>query len=200
MQYDAQGIQQTRRPVPDTKEKSSGEEELGKGAHLLTAKQTRNFWTKVNKREVDECWNWTGGLASTGYGSFGNGPPIPHGAHRTSWLLRYGEIPKGLWVLHKCDNRACVNPDHLFLGTNLDNIMDRNMKGRTSSGPRHSAVMRPAKGESNAGAKLTQQEVLEIRGLCAQRRLSHETIGAMYGVRKVTVYRISSRRYWRHLP
>ena len=94
------------------------------------------FWPKVNKAGADECWLWNGYIdCQTGYGIFRYETSTGHGgAHRFSWLLHNGEIPNDLHVLHKCDVRACVNPKHLFLGTNYDNIMDMVRKGRNRNG------------------------------------------------------------------
>ena len=89
------------------------------------------FWAKVEK--TDGCWLWTGAISGgTGYGGFAweLKPHLQTGAHRASWLLHNGEIPEGLWVLHHCDNRRCVRPDHLFLGTAKDNHTDMLVKGR----------------------------------------------------------------------
>lgn len=90
------------------------------------------FWNRVNKTE-DGCWEWTGSKLPTGYGhlKFDN---IQTYAHRVSWSLCVGEIPDGLCVLHHCDNPCCVKPDHLFLGTMLDNMHDRDAKGRNNKG------------------------------------------------------------------
>ena len=89
------------------------------------------FWNKVMKIvETDECWEWIAFKNKDGYGLFGyNGKNQK--AHRVSWQLHNGPIPDGLCVLHKCDNPSCVNPNHLFLGTNADNIKDRVNKNRT---------------------------------------------------------------------
>lgn len=95
------------------------------------------------------CWLWNGPV-SGGYGCVGVGDGS-YAAHRLMYLLHVGNIPRGLHVLHRCDTPACVNPAHLFLGTNLLNMQDRNAKGRV------------AKGEQNGRAKLTMKDVHAIR-------------------------------------
>lgn len=103
-----------------------------------------NFWAKV--RKGPGCWEWTAALRDTGYGQMGlsksspffgyangTGPwNRPIKAHRFSWLIHHGSIPEGMCVLHHCDNRKCVRPDHLFLGTKTDNMRDASAKGRLS--------------------------------------------------------------------
>lgn len=107
-------------------------------------------------------------------------------AHRVSWYLHHGEIPVGMIICHKCDNPPCVNPDHLFLGTHQDNIEDKCSKGRAGGGS--------MPGESNANAKLTEQQVLEIRKSLGA--ISHAELARMYGVAKVTIDKISTRNIW----
>lgn len=110
------------------------------------------FWEKVNKRGPDECWEWHGSKVC-GYGQIrqrrDEGGKMEY-AHRISWELAYGPIPEGKCVLHRYDNRGCVNPAHLSIGTKVDNMRDRNEKGWQ------------AHGESIGSAKLTEQDVREI--------------------------------------
>lgn len=86
------------------------------------------FWPKV-ERAAHGCWPWIGAVRRDGYGSFKDGA-----AHRISWLLAHGSVPSNFMVLHHCDNKICVNPEHLFLGTALDNAADMTAKGRGRGG------------------------------------------------------------------
>lgn len=95
------------------------------------------FWEKVNKDAPNGCWEWTSSIRGSGYGAFfthlvSEGRKA-YGAHRYSWILTNGNIPDGLSVLHKCDNRICVNPSHLFLGNKFDNMRDAANKKRIST-------------------------------------------------------------------
>ncbi len=141
------------------------------------------FWTKANIGAPDECWGWTACKSSWGYGSFRFGGKM-RGAHRLSWQLTYGAIPEGLHVCHKCDNPACVNPRHLFLGTNADNHQDAARKGRI------------ARGEENGLHKLTEDEVLEIRQFLADGERSQQDIGDEFGVCRTAVSKIKLGERW----
>jgi hypothetical protein len=118
------------------------------------------FWPKVRKTAT--CWLWTGSEKHNGYGQifFDGGPKR---VHRISWVIHFGKIPKGKWVLHRCDNRCCVNPEHLFLGTAEDNTADMMSKNRCSRIGR--------KGEDNPSAKLSDKDIESIRILYVPRRL-----------------------------
>jgi hypothetical protein len=145
------------------------------------------FWAKVHK--TDSCWNWTAAMGPGGYGQFGvskqRGLVV---AHRYSWELANGPIPVGMFVCHKCDNRACVNPEHLFLGTQADNVRDMVAKGRG----------RNPIGESHPRSKVTVEFVRMVReryacGGVSQPQLARETgigVGHMYNI----LYGLS----WRH--
>lgn len=101
---------------------------------MLNNKEKERFFAKINKHCDNGCWEWTGYRNKKNYGSttiYRIKKTLK--AHRLSWILAKGEIHDGLSVLHKCDNPSCVNPDHLFLGTHIDNMDDMCSKGRTFS-------------------------------------------------------------------
>jgi hypothetical protein len=131
------------------------------------------------------CWLWTGALTRKGYGHMCLASGKTMTAHRRSWQLHYGEIPPGMHVLHRCDVRCCVNPDHLFLGTNQDNTDDKVRKGR--QGRMH--------GEKNHQAKLTEIDVRTILSMGG----SNIAIGRIFGVSNVLISRIRQRKAWRHV-
>lgn len=141
------------------------------------------FWQQVEKTE--SCWLWRGPVHYSGYGVF----LFDHRryqAHRFSWQLAHGEIPDGLHVLHHCDVRACCRPDHLWLGTDLDNMRDRDEKGRGAS----------HRGEKNGRAKLTDDQAREIR---AARGVKGTDLARKYGVSPTRIARIRNGKEWRHL-
>lgn len=143
------------------------------------------FWKKVIKS--DGCWSWTGAV-SRGYGKISRDHTTAGmtQAHVISWEIHHGIVPEGYVVCHKCDNRQCTNPEHLFLGTQADNMADMVMKARS------------AWGERNRHAKLTAEQVLEIRGRKAGGELT-SVLAAEFRVTVNMVNKIASRECWKHI-
>lgn len=153
-----------------------------------TTKDIARFWAKVAiTANRDLCWNWVAGKEYGGYGMFGI-RDIVYRAHRISWILAYGEIPDGLWVLHKCDNPSCVNPNHLFLGTAQDNVDDMLAKGRHPRGS----------GEKSTYHKLSQEKADLIRERYATGDISMRKLGDEFSVCAQTIQYIVSNKKWRH--
>lgn len=142
---------------------------------------------KCDSSDPTGCWLWTGATASHGYGELHYGDGKRPKAHRVSYELFRGEIPKGMFVCHTCDVRRCVNPAHLFLGTQADNMADMVAKGRQSRGAAH--------GKS----KLNEEKILEIRSLWASGLMSGIALSRMYGVSKGAISFIVNRKSWRHV-
>lgn len=157
------------------------------------------FWPKINKDgpvpshmpHLGKCWIWIAGLNNRGYGwiARGDGRQVAILAHVASWLLTFGKIPNSLCVLHHCDNRLCVNPNHLWLGTKAENVFDMDRKGRRGS----------ANGELAGQAKLTNADVLEIRRLYSAGGISQKTLGKMFNVSERCVFFIVHRQHWTHI-
>ena len=154
------------------------------------------FWAKVNK--AGECWEWTASVGGGGYGKFAANGSTGRlmSAHRYSWTLANGEIPPGLCVLHRCDNRRCVRPDHLFIGTKKENTADMWRKGR---GSRVGCGEQQPRGECHGMAKLTAADVLEIRRLSAEG-WSLPQLCARFGIVSTgSMSGIVRGKKWRHL-
>jgi hypothetical protein len=154
------------------------------------------LWAKTNKTPGlgpnGDCWEWTGYRHPVGYGQIGRGPKGAGGlhTHRAAWEVTNGPIPKGKLVLHTCDNRLCVNPAHLWLGTHRDNTQDMIAKGRRRPS---SAV---ARGEDVALAKLTEEMVRAMR---AEPPMTFKELGEKYGVSTGTANKVILRRTWKHI-
>ncbi len=156
------------------------------------------FWPKVDKRGPNDCWLWTGSFRYA-YGRISVGAHGAISAHRASWEIHNGPIPPGMFVCHRCDVPACVNPSHLFVGTHIDNETDKDAKGRRSRGARHSASMAGLMpcGVDNHKSKLTPAKVQTIRLLARHTAMSRAEIASMFGVTKENVVFVVARTTWR---
>ena len=156
----------------------------------------KRFWNKVIKVDDNECWSWDAYKLKDGYGRF----RLDHRmmlAHRMSWIIEHGKnIPDGLQVCHACDNPSCVNPTHLFLGTQSENMNDCVDKGRLGE----------RKGECNRNSRLTKENVVDIRkeykkiipgGLRADNFIMENA--KRYGVTFRTVQSVVYRQSWKHI-
>lgn len=144
-----------------------------------------SFWSKVNVLRDNDCWLWTGPDADNGYGRASISGRL-YGAHRIAYALKVGNIGKFLCVLHRCDNRKCCNPRHLFLGTQKDNFHDAKQKGKISN-----------KYSNSQKRKLTKKNVGEIRVLCSMGDLTHREIAKMFGVCREQITKIKNFQQWR---
>lgn len=154
--------------------------------HTEALKQ--RFHQKYVRIPEGGCWVWTA-ADNHRYGLISNGSKMLK-AHRVSYEIHVGQIPEGLVVMHSCDNPLCVNPEHLSVGTQLDNIRDRDMKGRQ--------VPNMPAGSSNGMHKLTETEVLSIRRL-RSAGWSHSAIAERFGVSRSCISAILSGKRWAHL-
>lgn len=145
------------------------------------------FWRRVSKDPGHgpngDCWVWTGWVDREGYGKFMRSERSSTGAHRFAYEDTYGVIPDGYFVCHRCDTPACVRPDHLFLGTNQENVSDMVAKKRHRFG------------ETFTRSKLTDTAVMDIRS----SKASAAVLADRYGVSKTTILQVRSGRTWRHV-
>jgi DNA-binding XRE family transcriptional regulator len=164
------------------------------GRRKLPAEQ--KFWKYVDKSQ--DCWLWMGATAH-GYGSFTSDGKTWR-AHRLSYLWAYGELPNDLDVLHSCDTPPCVNPDHLFLGTQADNMADMATKGRSIKGRsvKNKTHIYPNQRKS-VPQKLTADQVCAIRRIRKEEGMTTRKLGKMFNVHHTTIGAILRGEYWSHV-
>ena len=136
------------------------------------------------------CWEWTGNKNQNNYGVMGVSSIDglkQYKAHRLMYKIKNGDISNNFLVCHKCDNPSCCNPDHLFLGTYLDNINDRILKGRT------------VKGENQGSSKLRSEQINEIRNKYIPKKYTLKRLAKEYGVHHSTIYNVVKRVKWKHI-
>lgn len=140
------------------------------------------FWANMEETE-DGCWEWQLSKQTNGYGQvWFNGEQRT--AHRLSWILTHGDIPEGICVLHRCDNPPCCNPDHLFLGTQADNMKDMTQKGRSLAG------------ETNPGSKLSESQVLQIKDRYKGGDVTQTELADIYHISQTAINDIVNGRRW----
>lgn len=159
------------------------------GTVVLAPSAIARFWSKVDRRGENECWEWQGGANEQGYGRFRIDGRL-YSPHRLAFEMVYGPVPKhpsyhGMVIMHTCDNPRCCNPTHLRLGFQRDNVQDMINKGRFNR----------RRGEKHPNAKLTPEIIRAIR---ADTRTERE-IAAAYGLSKGTVSNIRLRKRWAHV-
>lgn len=162
----------------------------------------QKFWAKVIKSESpDGCWMWIAAKDHHGYGHL-NMNRVHVRAHRLSLLIAGRELPEGQSVCHSCDVPACVNPAHLWLGSHMDNMVDRCKKGRTATGIRSGAVKHPEatpRGEGHCRAKLNEEKVRAMREEYAKGGINLTDLGAKYGIKMVGAWQVVNRDTWAHV-
>lgn len=170
--------------------------------HTSMRTLAERFWEKVEKTE--DCWVWQAALGRGGYGKVGlggrAGGTAP--AHRVSWALARGPIPPGRWVLHHCDNRRCVRPEHLFLGNAADNSADMKAKGRSAAGDRQGLRKHPeraSRGEGRWSARLNEFQIMELRAAYAAGGIYQRELALRYGIAQGQVSRIVTGQRWKHI-
>lgn len=170
------------------------------------------FWNLVDSfgKTSDECWPWTGGRWNNEYGVFKmyyNGEWKRYKAHRVAYRLHYGVDLEHLGC-HTCDNPWCVNPYHIFDGTNADNLADMKNKGRAASGERSGRITKPertARGERSGNAKLSEDDIRTIRREYRRVPVGHRNpslsvLVSRFGIDRTHVHAIATGRTWSHVP
>lgn len=169
------------------------------------------FWSRT--AVVGECLEWTGPITPDGYGASTTLSNKKERSHRTAWTIANGPIPPGMCVCHRCDNRKCVKIDHLFLGTNAENMADMAAKGRAPAGDANGMRKHPERssfnrlrfafrGEDGTSAKLTDEAIRAIRAEYAPRGKGGTCLRELaerYGVGTSAIHRVVKGHNWKHV-
>lgn len=169
-------------------------ERLAEHNHARGARMRAAHLTNYTEDKVSGCWLWLGGVSSDGYGKVKHERKTWR-AHRLFYTLLVGAIPDSLLVCHKCDNPLCVNPEHLFVGTHLDNERDKDAKSRRPPSPSVTHPHKLLRGEAHHKSKLTSEAVVDIRTGGKPSRFYAEK----YGVSMSAVQRAKNGTFWRHV-
>ena len=165
----------------------------------LTEKDIDRLWTKIEERGPDECWPWLASCNLDGYGHLRLNGKLER-AHRVVWFLTYGTIPEGMCVCHHCDNPPCCNPAHLFLGTQIDNIHDRDAKGRGNFSLElgYTIGRRFKPGHKFSPTKFTDDEKREIKRKVVEG-VRNVDIAKKYDISQQSVSDIKCGRIWKNV-
>lgn len=156
--------------------------------HIIKTKCPNPSSLKIHNTKNSKCWVWSRGTDVGGYGKFKINCK-QHKTHRMSYQIFVGEIPKGKFVLHKCDNPPCCNPKHLFIGSQADNVKDRDNKNRGYD----------RRGEKHPQSKLTEEDIREIRRLYSTGYYYQKDLGKAFGITQAIVSKIHKRQIWSHI-
>lgn len=168
--------------------------------HICTEEAQLRFWSYVDRNADAECWIWRGDRSRFGHGRFlflGNRTQ----AHRYAYELTHGPLSDAAILCHKCDVPGCVNPSHMFVGTQKDNIQDSVRKGRWPTGRAHWCSRMPElvrRGERAGSSKLSEDQVAEIYRLCCAGS-SYTSVAALFGINNTTAAQIHKGKTWNHV-
>lgn len=154
----------------------------------MKANKPEDIWKSVNKKGDDGCWEWVGYKNKDGYGRMKVDYKMYH-VHRIVYELTYGPIPDGLLICHRCNNRSCCNPNHLYLGTQKDNMEQCVFEGR----------LKTSFGEKHGQSKLNEKDVKKIKELYNTKNYSQRCLGKLFNISHSEISRIINNQVWKHI-